>query len=109
MTKMEIAIEDLVFMDNDTVVFTEGINESLELYGKNKPIDPVTIFHQQDGKYYARGGRHRTYMIYNRIGLRTIPVEVLEKITLYKCDQDYINNGCVTVHDLVEEPLYTEE
>jgi len=102
---MNISINDLLFMSNDDVVFTEGVDEYLEKFRDQESIDPIGILHQQDGKYYARGGRHRTYMFYHRLGKREIEVEILENFPLHEPDRYHLEHGCVAINDLTEEHL----
>jgi hypothetical protein len=104
---MLVAIEDIVFMDDDPVVFTEGVNEYWELFKQGKPIEPVAIFHQEGGKYFARGDRHRTYMYYHRARVKRIDV-VIEAGPLDERDRFHLQHGCVTIHDLREENLLDE-
>ncbi len=44
---MEVPIEDLVFMDSDNIVFTEGVDEYEEKYKRRESIEPITIFYQK--------------------------------------------------------------
>ena len=62
------------------------------------------IFHVQKGKYYARGGRHRTFARYH-LGMRSIDVKLLQDFELDELDRYYLEHRCVSIADLVEEPL----
>ena len=96
-------------MDGDNVVFTEGVNEWEGSARRGEPTDPITIFRCKSGKYYACGGRHRTYMVYHRLGEKMIEAEVLKGFRLDARDRYHLRHGCVTIHDLVEESLSKEK
>lgn len=102
---MKINIEDILFMDNDNVVFTEGVDGYLQKHRKGEQIELIAIFHHQAGKYYARGGRHRAYMFYYRLGLRIMDVEMLDNFRIDEQDHYRLTHGGVTIKDLKEEHL----
>ena len=52
----KISIDCLIFLDDDPVVFTEGIQKYHERHKSGKLIPPIQICHQHEDKYYARGG-----------------------------------------------------
>jgi len=100
----EINIEEIVFLDSDTIVFKEGIEEWKTKYETEGEIDPVSIFFKHNGKYYARGDRHRTYFYYFYLKRKTIPF-IKKNIPLDKTDKKYLKEGGVTIHDLRVENL----
>jgi hypothetical protein len=68
-----INIESIVFLDPDDGIFIDGLREYRDKHDSGESIEPIEISHRVDGKFYARGGRHRTYFFYNYLGRKTIP------------------------------------
>ena len=102
----KISIDCLIFLDDDPVVFTEGIQKYRERHKSGKLIPPIRICHQHEDKYYARGGHHRTYMFYHRMRRRTIPVSFVRNPVLTGDDRYFIEHGGgVTIHDLEEHSI----
>ena len=97
----KISIDSLVFLDDDTFVFKEGVQKYHRKYKDGKSIPPIRIFYQNEDNYFAREGRHRTYMFYHRLRRRTIPVSFVKNPVLTDYDRRIIKNGeGVTIHDL---------
>ena len=97
----EINIEDILFLDPDTCILKEGIEEYREKHERGEEIEPIGIFHIENGKYYARGGRHRTYFFFNELHRKAIPYELLTDLGLSDWDRERLRKGeVVSVHDL---------
>jgi hypothetical protein len=106
-----ISIDDLVFLNTDTVISTERVEEYYQRYMQGDQIEPLTVFHVRKGfflarkdTYYAPAGRHRAYMFFNRLREIEIPVEIEEGHPLNKKDPYHLGHSGITVRDLVEEP-----
>ena len=105
---MKVSIDSIIFMDCDNTVFTEGVDEYLDKYRRGETIDPIEYLFEKDGFYYAGHGRHRTFMFYHRLNMRSIDA-VKSEIPLGPEHKYALQNGCVTIRDLHEENLCDED
>jgi len=104
---MKLNIEDLIFIDDTYFVYTEGVDEYWNKYQNNIPFDNVRIIFQENGKYYAGEGRHRTFMLYHRARQTTIDVDIIKDFKLNKTHLADLESGnCVTIKDLKEISMY---
>lgn len=101
---MLVPITDIIFIDDNPFVCIEGVDEYLKKYNNGEPINPLTIFFEKDGKKYARGGRHRTFMFYHKLNQTHIETKYAERFP-YNDDHDkkLLKDGGVSIHDLVED------